>query len=345
MPLASAAANAKPVPAGGRQGFILTLPTAQVLRVQLTPAADGLGRGGCLLRSQKPPRNVALIGRDSSALRHFVEIHSGLNLVAQLSQADVVVCVGVNPPAGKPALVIDPPAAPAGYGKAAPRGPVELKDVSSAVDDPVTIHVDFAGVAVRQLAPWQRMEPVGQKVLLSAGQDVLALRNNPEELPAAQRPPRQIYLSFDISEQETNFATTPAFVVFMANAIGWLSPGGGEGRRAFDFSPPVTLATAGMTKLQFLPCAWKDKDTAVAAVAPPNDFEPGVYWPAGRPQDAVAVSLTGLKAGAANGNPTKVAAGLALPPPQASGQGVELWPGLLLAAMVLWLAGWYLRAR
>jgi hypothetical protein len=58
-----------------------------------------------------------------------------------------------------------------------------------------------------------------------------------------------------------------------------------------------------------------------------------------------AVSLTGLHSAKPARDPADVAAQAPLPAPQLSSTRQELWPVFLIAAALLWLAGWTIRLR
>jgi hypothetical protein len=187
-------------------------------------------------------------------------------------------------------------------------------------------------VAVRRAAAWLAPEalPAAHKPIVSIGQAALVL---------AAEDPRRVYVAFDLAAENTNFATSEAFVIFMANAVRYLIPsmaaGGGTAVRyesvtpiragpAADWTPMPTPAPAG---------------NAFAA----SFAAPGLY------RDAAgalhAVSLTALKSAQPAENPVKKVLALPLPAPEPQARPVDLWPALLLAAAVCWLLGWARRLR
>jgi len=316
--------------AGERRPFILDLPPAAAMAVRV---ADGSGRAvetGFLARRDATVRKVAIVGRDDPFIRRFVRVDPSLELVAEAADADVVVACAAEPPRGLPALEIDPPADPPGWRRAnEPLRAIVLAGADADPDDPVMRHVDLSGVAVREVAPWIPAGATAQKRLVSYEGDVLIGRNAPESVGAAE--PRRVYVAFDIASENTNFPTTEAFVVFLANATRWLAPGGGQAGYGC-----LTPLQAGR------PDGWTRIDAETATRGGSLAW-PGLYRTSGG--ELFAVSLSGLRPAEPAVPPERAAADAPLPEPARGRQPVELWPALAIAALLCWLAGAAMRAR
>lgn len=321
------------VPPFGRAEWIGRLPAADAIAVELffSEGSGGkttVGGGAYLVRTEAHVARVAIIGRDDPHLRRYVNIDTALSLVGSARQADIVIANGVDPPPPKAAMVIDPPRAPRPWRRGDELQAVSLAGVDVKADDPVMRDVDLAGVAVRRVRPWIADGAARRQSLASlpSGAIILGSGGGPGDRP------RRIYVAFDLSPDNTNFAMTEAFVIFMAAAMRHLAPQA-SGTGSYEYLTPLAAgAPGGWEKL--LPTG------EVAASGSPF-LSPGVY----RSVDdtLMAVTLVGLP-GPTEGLPVNVAIDSApLPAPQYAAAGRDLWPMLAIAAMVLWLVGWTLR--
>ena len=323
------------VDAGQRKGLVLKSKPVEAVRMRLTGGRHkrlpDYGAEAFLVRRPAVVKAVAMTGRDEPMVRRFIRIDPMLLPVGDVKDADVVVAVGAAAPADKPALLIDPPAAPAGWRRGETLSDILLRDADVAADDPVMRGVELGSVAVRRVRPWRAAAAAGQRSLMSYKGQSLVVRNSPKAGAAGETAPRQIYVAFDIGGGNTNFAMTDAFVVFLANAMRHLAPGG-AGRQSYCCITPMQ---AGLNT------GW----SRFAGQLPPDLHgglpEPGIYRDAA---DVLhAVSLTGLRGGRAKLDPLKTVAAVPLPRPQPMKAPVEFWPALVAIAVLLWLAGWALR--
>lgn len=294
--------------------------------VGVVVAGDGVtgrpGTVGALTRVDRPRLAVALVGTDNPYLRRFLAAATNLRLVDQAQQADVVLASAVMPPPDKPAMLIDPPEA--GDPPLWRRGPlaaaVALGDANVNVGTPLFRDVDVAGVAVRNVRPWVGELGPGQTLLMGYRGDALALAS---EDPAGQAP-RKVYVAFDLASENTNFALQEGFVVFLARAVAWL------GQTPSQASEYVCLAPASAGGTRGFERVWP-VDGADATGG-------GIYRDAAG--NLEAVSLLGLRT-----PPAMVSVEPQLPQPVEAVQAIGLWRALAVLAMMLWMAGWWVRTR
>jgi len=267
---------------------------------------------------------VSIVGRDEPLVRRFIAIDPALELVADASDADVVVANAADAPAGKPALVINPPTAPSGWRAGQPVGPVLLRDADIASDDPILEHVDLSGIAVRRVRPWIASGSPPQRRPASLGGDGLLLAEQPVDGP------KRIFVAFDLAEENTNFGASEAFVIFLANAMEFLAPDSARRGVRYESISPIQ---AGPVE------AWRRVDGEQAPQGPLP--WPGLY----RDADGAlhAVNLLGVRAAEPNTPSHKAAAAAPLPEPMPAGAEILLWPWLSAAALLCWLMGWALR--
>ena len=121
-----------------------------------------------------------------------------------------------------------------------------------------------------------------------------------------------------------------AFVIFMANTMRWLAPGG-RGRAVYEFVSPVVAGPRG---------DWKRI----------GEDQPGrqqlLPWPGIYRRGAgglEAISVTGLKSGRPRAGVAQAIADAPLPRRQVAGPDKEFWAALVVIAAAFWLAGWALR--
>jgi len=314
------------LPARGRGSLVVPLPAAGGYVSATIEAAAGFGAAAFAVRRASAVRAVAMIGRDDPLLRRFVKVHPALRLAGQPEAAELIFAVGAAAGPDKPALVIDPPAPPPGWSARAAVTNLALRDADLLEDHPVMTRgghtLDLSAVAIRRAAGWQGEADAPGSRLVAFGPSVLVL--------AGERP-RRVYVSFDVSAENTNFGLTPAFVIFLANAVAYLAPEAG-GEERYGFLTPHQAGRRG---------DWRPLNPARAAVG--GLPGPGLYRDAAG--EVRAVSLPGLGSARPEGDPLTRARQAPLPAPEALAQPVELWPGLALLAAVLWLAGWTLRLR
>jgi hypothetical protein len=336
------------VPASSRTGVVLEHASADALAAEIAEAAGSpLGTRAFLVRRTASLVKVAMIGRDEPMIRRFVRADEGLELVGSAEGADVVIANAADPPADKPALLVNPEKNPPGWRRGGELADLSLEDADEAADDPVMQHVRFSGVSVRRVAPWVSGGELAQKKLLTYKDDALILRD--EEAEAGR--PRRVYVAFDLGRENTNLSFSDSFVVFMSNAVRFLSPGG-RGQASYESVTPLQAGPVASLRRVYGgegegPLPWpgiyryKQSDRAAAGGQPATRGEAS----AARRAECVAVSLTGLR-----GEPAKTPAGQAvaavpLPEPRWEDAPKELWPWLAAAAMLFWLAGWWCRLR
>jgi len=321
--------------AGGRRAeWIETHPRADAVGVIVTcesgsgPARDA---AAFLVRRSARVRRVAMLGPDEPLVLRFLRADPGVEFVADVGEADLVVANGVRPPSDKPSLAINPPSPPPGWRRGRLREATVLDKVHLAADDPVMQHVNLAGVAVRRLVTWVPGESAGQVRLAVLDAEALILRSAPGATVAGT--PRRIYVAFDMGGENTNFAMTDAFVILLANAMRWLAPGG-AGHATYEYETPLQAGPQP---------DWKPVGPAGFGGRRGPLPAPGIHRDtAGRLH---AVCLPGLRAGGARGSPVQAAAEAPLPDPERLARGFELWGALAVAAAALWLIGWAVRFR
>jgi hypothetical protein len=198
-------------------------------------------------------------------------------------------------------------------------------------------HVDLAGVAVRELSCWIAGGSPAQKALVSYHRDAIVLRTT-EEPPASGQVPRRVYVAFRLAEENTNFPLGSPFVIFLANATGWLAPAA-SGHATFRHETPSALFPSRQG-WQYLPA-----DLSSPTWRTTDGFAGAGWYRASPDGPIVAVNVLGLRP-AQTGKPlVEQVAAAPLPPPEPLRAGLELWPALAMAAIALWLAGWTLRPR
>jgi len=315
-------------PARGRRGLVVALPARPGwLRAEI----DGRGQAAFLAARPAATARVGLTGRDDPLLRRFVGVHPRLVTAAETDKADAVIAVGRAAPPGSPAVTIDPPRPPPGFRRADDLANVALRDAGLLADHELLAHVDLSGVAVRRAAGWSPPElPVGGRVVVGLEGRALVV--------AADRP-RRVYVAFDLAAENTNFATTEAFVIFMANAMRYLLPeklrSAGVGEVGYVAVTPLRADPTGN---------WRPLEPSAGGTSPAGGLPaPGLY----RDEAGAvhAVSLTGLRSASPVADPVRTARAAPLPPPAPGERPVPLWPVLAVAACACWLVGWACRVR
>lgn len=293
----------------------------------------GLGSAAFVVRQSKRIVSVACIGRADPLLLRFVKINPALKLTDDPSSADVLIIIGENPDADTPSLVIAPPSAPPGWQRAGKLHNIALRQAGVLTDSPIMKYVDFSNVAIRYTVGWQPSGISTGKPLLTYKKDALIVATMMHRSTGTGARSKRVYVAFDISTENTNFAMTDAFVIFLANVFEYLAPQA-KGEVSYESLTPLQ---AGPRR------DWKP----LVSVRSPNVSTllllPGIYQdPAGQLH---AVSLTGLKSARPNISPAEQVKSLQLPPPRPIGKTIELWKYLAFSALLFWLIGWYARMR
>ncbi len=312
------------------------LPASAAFRVSVSGSDSPFIKVYLVRRNRRRVR-VAILGRSEPMLLRYIAADPLLELWADAKDAHVVIANGVAPPAGKPALVINPPVAPVGWRKGLLQQNVVLNNADIAGDDPILRGVNFDGIAVRWLAGWiAGNNPVGLP-LVRLDDEAVLLRTNPAaaaDVPTARR----VTLAFDLAAENTNLAVSEQLVILLANIFRWLSPGG---KAEITYSYQTPLEACGEL------ANWKplhgdsgiSKSTRLAGPMP----WPGLY------KDAAgkfhAVSLVGLRSGRPAIPPAQAVADAPLPEPTCLEAPITFWPWLTVAAVAFWLGGWALRRR
>jgi hypothetical protein len=330
------------IPESGRKSVVRRIPPAAAIAVTVGLQPPSPLAAAYLARSAGARRKVALVGTDEPLLRRFIQADESLVLVASPREADLVIANAAPAPAGKPALVIDPPTDPPGWQRGAVLRDVGLAGAAVAADDPVMRRVRLESAAVRLVRPWVRVDKAATQVVLASLRDeAILLRDAPAGGGADAS--RTVYVAMALSTDNTNLSMSDAFVVLLANAVRWLAPAGqgpaaGAGEARYEsLRPHQAPRDAGWVRL-----AGEVPDVLGPGVQPL--LWPGVFRdPAGT---LAAVSLRNLGGTSRPGRESALAAADApLPAPRPLGREWELWPALAVLAMGLWLAGWAFRVK
>jgi hypothetical protein len=283
--------------------------------------------GAYLVRRPAQVRKVAILGADNPLIRRFVLVNPDLQLVASAEQADLVIANEIDPPAGKPALVIAPPTEPRGWRWGGTIQNLSFKELDVASTMEIMRDVHLEGVVARRVRTLIPGDQVTQKVLAAWKKEAVILQDDGE-----QGAPPRVYVSFALDARNTNFGLSTDFVVFLANVANYLAPSR-QGQQRYEYQTPLQAG------------AHKDW---VRTFGPPSPAGGGAElpWP-GIYKDGDgklhAINLLGLRSGTPKIKPVDAVAALPLPPPEQIRSPLVLWPMLLGAAVVLWLIGWGLR--
>jgi hypothetical protein len=329
-PLATAALPASP----GRHNVTTLIAPADAMELSLTAAGrelQGPASHAYLARQSRPPLSVAIVGADNPLLRRFIRVNPRLVAANSPADADIVFANEAAPPVGVPALVISPDtdAAPTLWRVGEPIGPIALADAQAPADSPLLEAVDFAGTGVRRASPLIGEPRPGQQTLLTWRGSVLALSEKPADA-GADAPPR-VYLAFSLVPENTNLPLNEAFVVLLDNIVRFLAPESRDQPARYGFSAPIQAPTAA------------DSERLAGNAGPGPLPWPGIF----RSPDGnlLAVTLMAPQPGRPTdaAAPSNAAATAPLPAPTMARRPLALWPWLTMAALALWLAGWYLR--
>jgi len=326
---------------GRREDIVLTVRPSDALAIDAVGSAVEAATRGAppdasayLIRRPARRTKVALVGRLDENLWRFVRSDPTL-APADADDPDVklVIANHADPPADTAAIVIAPPTPPLRCRVGKEVKAVTLADANVTADHPVMRHVDLGGASLARVRPWRFGDSPLQEVLLwYKGQAVVIKQRT---APATGRPPR-LYLAFDVSRENTALGMTKEWVIFLANAVRDLVPGA-TGQATFDYISPIEAGPAGGR------VALAPQPEPAGAEDPSRYPWPGVY----RYDDGsvCAVNSVGLRPGKPAVAVAAAIRGLDLPEPARQTLGVELWPALLAAAALFWLAGWRARLR
>jgi hypothetical protein len=319
------------VPPGGRVSIVRDLPPSAAITAAPAGGASPLG-GAFLVRRSPVRRRVALTGPDEPLLRRYVAADDTLQLVASPPEADLVIANRTTPPPEGPALVIDPPRPPPPWRFAPPLTAVTLTPASAA-DDPVMKGVALEAIAVRRVQPWTAAADSGasptMKVLASLPRGAVLLRSDGDAAP------RRVYVTFELSGDNTNLAVSPSLVALLAGAVRWLAPGAAA-KPLYAFTRPQDCV--GAARWQRLA-----GDGPAPPAAPGPLPWPGIYRDEAGALHAVAAD--GLRGAQPKLPPAQAVAAIALPQPRTETAAVQLWFHLLAAAMLFWMIGWAMRVK
>jgi hypothetical protein len=316
----------------------LQRPAANVVTA-IGPAADAYaidvnGLTTYLARLPGQELRVAVLGRASEALQRYVQTDILLRPTARQEEAELVIAVGVEPPADKPALVLEPSSPPPGWQRSEPLQNVALARSDADADSPLLQDVDLGGMAIRRAQPWRA---TAGDVLSPRERSRAALSVDGRALvvhrPRDGERPRRVYLAFDVSQINTNIDQSEGFLVLLANAVRWL---GGDVQPTDDYSYVRPVEAVG----------WQDWQgvtiSAATGDAGPLPW-PGIYRDrTGRLQ---ALSIPGVQAVQQLSDPLEMVAAMELPSPVAAQTAAEYWPWLGAAAGALWILGWWVRIQ
>ncbi len=304
-----------------RRAAAVELPDADGYALAL-PGTDGPWTRAYLARRERVVAAVAIVGRDHPLLRRFVDVHPGLGVAEETANADLVFANRADAPPETPAVLIDPPKPPPGFRPTdEPVGPLTLAEADVAADHRLLAGLDPAGMAIRRVRPWVRPDATSLETVIGLGGDALVLHD-----PAADR----LYIAFELSAGNTNFALSEAFVVFLANAVDLLLP---DAPRAADY---VASAPASVR----IPPGWS---SIIPPDAPRTPLgRPGLYANAG---ELLAVSPRPPRTGRPRRPAVELARELALPAPRPRSSPTPLGPWLIAVSGALMVAGWVLRLR
>ncbi|MCK5114908.1 MAG: BatA domain-containing protein [Phycisphaerae bacterium] len=203
--------------------FIERIPTASIIELTFGRAGSKNPTKSQLVQRSQREAKVAVVGPLSGLLRRYVSADDILQLTPNPKDADVLIANGLAIPANwtKPALSINPPKPLPGWRRGETMQNVVLISAHGAAG-PILKNVDLSAVAIRKLTPWIPIDNPTQIIVARLGADAIILRNDPA---AGNTPsPRQVYIAFDCSAENTNLPLTQQYVVLMGNIFRWLVP-------------------------------------------------------------------------------------------------------------------------
>ena len=307
--------------AAQRQSIVLTLETASALALTLTTPADQMLDRSFLARRVARMAKVAFVGAASPLLRRYVQADSRLTLVDDARNADLVIACGAQPPDDKPALILMPPEPPPGYLAGKPLANIALAQADIQANHRLLEHVNLGTLAIHSASPWIRADASTNQTIVSlAGQALIVHQGGGDAQPVM--PPR-VFIAFSLDAFNGTFAPSDAMVIFLANVMR-------------ELASEITDETYQWTRPS--DCRLPDGSAAIVAGAPQWQSAKGQLPAPGLYRDSHgdlhAVNVLGLSAKRPPSvEPSPVAKNLHM-------NRQPLWPPLLLAAMVLWLAGW-----
>ncbi len=333
LPAAGADVHLRTMPSGEAIALPDKRPTSDTLTA-IVPQAEAYeirinGWPTYLARQPRPVLRVAVVGRASDALRRYVQADALLQPTSQ-GEAELVIAVGVEPPADKPALVLMPPSPPTGWQGGEVLQNIALANADAAADSPLLRDVNLPGMAVRRARAWRAAAPGlltvrnRSKAVLSVADQALAVYRAGDD-----EQPRRIDLAFDISQINTNIDQSDGFLILLANAMRWLA---GDVQPTDDYGYLHPTAAVGWRDWQAL--------TTSPDAAGPLPW-PGVFRD--RSGRLRAVCITGVQAVMQTTDPQETMAAMQLPEPAPAEVTIAYWPWLAAAAGALWILGWGFR--
>ncbi len=313
---------------GRREVVLVNLPAEVAFHARLIDARSGqVVDEDYRLRRPSLATRVCLQGKADTHLQRFVAASEGVTPVAEASEADVVLAVGVGPPSGVPAIVFDPPTPPTGWERGEQFGPVQLDRMDVATDTPMLADVDFAGVAVRTVRPFV---PAGRPT--PAAGRVLVARDGQALIVEQTGPPRRLLIAMSPGSEQTNWGLSPSLPILLANAVEQLAGPSGSGWTVLAEPPGVDI-----------PAGWRRRVGQVPSGGQADMLWPGLYVDEAGQLHAVGQPNRAWPAEASTQLAHLSAGGAALPAPETALRPVKFWPLLASLAGLLWLAGWAAR--
>ena len=300
-----------------------------------------------LVRRRARRTKVAVIGQGGEMLAKFVQSDPTLELVGPRDKGvELVIADGVDPPAGKAAIVFNPPTPPKLCTRLAKVNKANLEQADVLADHPVMRNVLLDGVHVAPLTPWKFGKHPLHTVLVSYKGDAVVIKQRIKHKDSATAGPPRVYVAFSVAPENTAFGMTKVGVIFLANSVRDLAreldrdlAPGAAGKAMFEYVSPASIGPAGGRSLLAPP---PDK----GGKAPEDSSRypwPGAYhYGDGKLH---AVSIVGLRPAEPTVAPDAAVRSLKLPEPRRDTVGFELWPALLAAGGLLWLAAWWAKLR
>jgi len=252
--------------AGQRRAEPVPVPAGTTTIAVAVGAA--IGQGAELTAVEAPAIRVAWLGRDNLYLRRFLGALGGVTRTGDVDEADAIVAVGADLPAGRAGIAFAPRTPPVGWQPGPPVGPLVLREAGILDGDGLLEHVELGPVVVAVARPFLPGPIAGGRRLVtlgpSAGGGTLVL---------AQPEARRVYVAFDPAGVNTNWGLEPSFPIFMANALAFLSPA----RPGVSWQPAG--AAAGAIGLPAAEAPAPDID-AVVLPAPRTVGRDLALWPA-----------------------------------------------------------------
>ena len=316
------------IPADATAGVVHRSPLMRSIGVRIS-SPGGLAdlTGGVVSYRAVQRIRVATVGRNSPAVQRYIQADEEIELVADRKQADTVIAVGAFVDTDEAAVLIDPPPDGA-YVTDGELSDVLLREAAVVGDSAILNGVDLADVGVRHI---NLLKADGSVSLVTIDSQPVLFAERAVSMGTPTQ--NRVVVPFDISPANTNWALSPSFAVFMANAVRWTADRVETGSR-FETVAPLQLGAAPSLEAVDLiggDVAWGG---AFARL--------GVY----RREDGdhVAVSLLGLRGGKPSRSVAEQVDAIELCEPSFADVGLDLWPAAVVAALACWLTGWFVAA-